>query len=53
MGKVTHHKQTTDIYLLALAVSRGGKLATFDRRMATAPVSGGADALHLISDSRI
>ena len=53
MGKVTHHKQTTDVYLLALAVSRGGKLATFDRRLATAPVFGGAEALHLILDPMI
>ncbi len=38
----------TDTYLLALAVRRGGSLATFDRRLRTAPVRGGADALHLI-----
>ncbi len=37
--------QVTDIYLLALAVHRGGKLATFDRRITTAAVDGGAAAL--------
>ena len=38
----------TDTYLLALAVSRNGHLATFDRRMSTAAVRGGARALTLI-----
>jgi len=27
------HRQTTDVYLLGLAVRNGGKLATFDRRI--------------------
>ncbi len=40
--------QITDSYLLALAVSRGGELATFDRRLSTAAVRGGAAALHMI-----
>ncbi len=35
----------TDIYLLALAVKRGGKLATFDRRVDPSLVPGGAKAL--------
>jgi uncharacterized protein len=40
--------QVTDSYLLAVAVAHGGKLATFDRRMVTSAVVGGAMALHLI-----
>ena len=40
--------QVTDTYLLALAVVRGGKLATFDRRLMTDTVNGGREALHLI-----
>jgi toxin-antitoxin system PIN domain toxin len=34
--------QITDSYLLALACSRGGRLATFDRRIVTAAVLEGA-----------
>ncbi|MGO7037154.1 TA system VapC family ribonuclease toxin [Rhizobium acaciae] len=41
-------KQLSDIYLLALAKAHGGKLATFDRRIATAPVTDGAETLYLI-----
>lgn len=37
-----------DVYLLALAVAHGGKLATFDRRLAMSAVRGGKQALHLI-----
>lgn len=40
--------QVSDTYLLALAAHRGGKLATFDRRLTSAAVVGGKDALHLI-----
>ena len=40
--------QTTDSYLLALAHSHGGQLATLDRRINTAAVHGGAHALCLI-----
>lgn len=40
--------QVSDTYLLALAVHRGGKLATFDRRLTSAAVVGGKHALHLI-----
>ncbi len=42
-------QHVTDTYLLALAASRGGKLATFDRRLSTSAVSGGQEALHLIA----
>ena len=34
------HRQLTDIYLLALAVSEGGRLATFDRGIPLAAVEG-------------
>jgi toxin-antitoxin system PIN domain toxin len=40
--------QITDIYLLALAKSRGGKLATFDHRIQPDAVAGGREALLLI-----
>ncbi len=42
--------QVTDSYLLALAVTHGGRLATFDRRLSTNAVQGGKAALHLIAD---
>jgi len=32
------HRQVTDVYLLALAVANGGRLATFDRTIAIAAV---------------
>lgn len=38
----------TDTWLLALAVHNGGRLATFDRRLDTEAVRGGADACVLI-----
>jgi len=38
----------TDTYLLALAVCNGGRLATFDRKLTTEAVTGGAEALQLI-----
>lgn len=41
--------QVTDSYLLALAASHGGKLATFDRQLVTDAVVNGSQALHLIS----
>ncbi|MGH2536309.1 MAG: TA system VapC family ribonuclease toxin [Candidatus Promineifilaceae bacterium] len=40
--------QVTDVYLLALAAHRGGKLATLDRSIPAAAVPGGAAALELI-----
>lgn len=46
--KLASSKQLTDTYLLALAASRGGKLATLDRRLVTTAVKGGADALQVI-----
>jgi hypothetical protein len=41
--------QVSDTYLLALAVHRGAKLATFDRRLSPAAVKGGAAALELVA----
>ncbi|HMJ92052.1 MAG TPA: TA system VapC family ribonuclease toxin [Candidatus Acidoferrum sp.] len=41
-------RQLTDIYLLGLAVSKGGKLATLDRSIPASAVRDGAAALELI-----
>ncbi len=43
------HSQITDIFLLGLAVHKGGKLATLDQRITTGAVAGGAAALELIT----
>lgn len=43
-------KRITDIYLLALAVHHGGKLATFDGRLPAAIIPGGRGALHRIGE---
>jgi toxin-antitoxin system PIN domain toxin len=40
--------QVTDTFLLALAVARGGRLATFDRRLSVDAVKNGNKALQLI-----
>lgn len=40
--------QVTDTYLLALARSKGGKLASFDRKLSAAAVRDGNSALYLI-----
>ena len=37
--------QIPDTYILALAVSNGGPLATFDRRLDTSAALGGREAL--------
>jgi uncharacterized protein len=39
----------TDLYLLALAVKNGGRLASFDRRMPSHFIRRGKEALHVIS----
>jgi uncharacterized protein len=41
------HRYLTDVYLLALAVSRDGRLATFDRKIPARAVRG-ARADHLV-----
>jgi toxin-antitoxin system PIN domain toxin len=43
------HAHVTDIYLLSLAVHKGGKLATLDRRIPAAVIPGGRAALELIA----
>ena len=40
----------TDIYLLALAMKRGGRLATFDQRLDASLVPGGVTALHVLEE---
>ena len=45
--RIFGHNQITDVYLLALAVSRGGALATFDHRVALSAVKG-AGKQHLL-----
>jgi uncharacterized protein len=40
--------QVSDSYLLALASSHGGQLATFDQRLVADAVDKGSQALHLI-----
>ena len=37
---ITGHRQLTDVYLLALAVQHGGRLATFDRTIPLKSVAG-------------
>ncbi len=39
---VLGHRQVTDAYLLALAVRNGGRLVTFDKRIAVETVTGAA-----------
>lgn len=50
--KILTSGQVTDTYLLALAKARGGKLATFDRKLSAAAVTRGNSALHLITANR-
>jgi toxin-antitoxin system PIN domain toxin len=40
LGHVVGHRQVTEAYLAALAQSRGGRLATFDRALAEALPDG-------------
>jgi predicted nucleic acid-binding protein len=42
--------RVTDTYLLSLAKSYGGKLATFNRRLSTLVVPEGPKTLHIIGD---
>jgi len=43
------HIQITDVYLLGLAVHKGGKLASLDQRIPVDAVRGGREALELIT----
>ena len=42
--------RVSDLYLLALAVANGGKLATLDRRIPAGAVAGGVEGLEVIAD---
>jgi uncharacterized protein len=46
--RIHGHRQLTDLYLLALAVARGGRLVTFDAQVPLNAVRG-AGAQHLVS----
>jgi uncharacterized protein len=46
---IVSHRQITDIYLLALAIRHGGRIATFDRSIPVKPVVGAkSDSLEII-----
>jgi toxin-antitoxin system PIN domain toxin len=47
-ASIMTHGQVTDTYLLALAVSKHGRLVTFDRRLSTKAVRGGRTGLYVI-----
>jgi toxin-antitoxin system PIN domain toxin len=47
-SRFLHSAQLSDTYLLALAVTHGGQLATFDRRLVVNAVRDGANGLHVI-----
>ena len=47
-SRLLSSSQVTDSYLLALARTHGGQLATLDRRLITDAVKTGPEALHLI-----
>jgi hypothetical protein len=42
------HSQITDVFLLGLAVHKGGKLATFDQRIPVEMIAGGQQSLELL-----
>lgn len=42
LSRLPSNRHVTDTYLLGLAASRGGKLATLDRRLMTVAVKNGA-----------
>lgn len=48
-GHALTHGQLTDVYLLALAVANGGRLATLGRRIPAAAVEGGREALVVVA----
>lgn len=48
-GVLILHSQIADVFLLGLAIHKGGKLATFDRRISTVTVPGGGDGLEAIA----
>lgn len=46
---VITHNQVTDVYLLAVAVHHGGKLATLDQSIPASSIRGGMNALEVLS----
>lgn len=48
-GVLIPHSQITDVFLLGLAVKKGGKLATFDRRICAVAIKGGGEGLELLA----
>ncbi len=48
ISKILTSGQVTDTYLLGLAASRSGRLASFDRKLSIQAVQGGKSVLHLI-----
>jgi len=48
LNVIVTHPQITDVYLLALAAHKGGKLATLDQRLPVSAVRGGGEALEFI-----
>lgn len=51
VSQILGSKQVTDTYLLALARSRDGRLATFDRRLSTSAVRDGTRTRLIIPDA--
>ena len=51
LSRLATSGQVTDSYLLALAIAKGGQLATFDRRIMADAVQGGAQGLYLIGSN--
>jgi toxin-antitoxin system PIN domain toxin len=49
LSRLLHSAQISDTYLLALASTHEGQLATFDRRLVVSAVRNGKSALHLIN----
>lgn len=47
-ARILTSAQVTDTYLLALARSKGGSLASFDRKLSLAAVKGGKAVFHLV-----
>lgn len=47
-GVAVTHSHVTDVYLLGLAVHKGGNLATLDSRIPVAAVQGGVEAIEVI-----
>ena len=44
---ITYH-HVTDLYLLGLAIQKGGKLATLDQRIPASAIEGGPEALDVL-----